>query len=323
MVVEIKAPVLNSVFVHDVALNLHAAFYPLGFPLAFSTNSDAVMAAARSTWGAFTPAYPGTALSLEITVLPGENRLPPRPTFRSQQHLMSIVCDAQNQVIIDLNRGCATAWVTEHVANDADFLRQHFLESSAGVLTLAKHLASVHGGLVARGGSGVLLCGESSAGKSTLSYACARRGWTFITDDGTFLVRDRAGRHAVGNPQTVRFREDATRFFPELAEHPIVVRPNGERGWIIDSADLPITTSNGCVVNHVVVLRRSASGPARMTHMGPGDALAMLEEATLFGPREVQESQKETYRRLLGAGLWELHYSALDEAVSALNELDF
>jgi hypothetical protein len=41
---------------------------------------------------------------------------------------------------------------------------------------------------VARGECGVLLCGGTHAGKSTLSYACAQRGWNYVSTTLVFLL---------------------------------------------------------------------------------------------------------------------------------------
>ena len=79
-----------------------------------------------------------------------------------------------------------------------------------------QHLLKCHAACVAKNGHGVLFVGGSGAGKSSLAYACARRGWTYISDDGASLVRRRPGRQVLGNPQNFHFRPDARSCFPEL-----------------------------------------------------------------------------------------------------------
>lgn len=323
MSVELESPLaLDDVFLNDLPLLERATFFPLGFPLDLATNSEAVMAAARRSWGIFPAAYSEAPVSFFITVTePEDDRLPPRPRFRSHLHLMSIVADARNHVICDFGRGCVFGWVTRRVAEHAEYLRLHFLEAAVMSMLSAIHLAPIHGALVTRRGIGVILCGESFAGKSTLSYACARSGWTFVSDDGTFLLRNREGRHAMGNPHSVRFREDAKSLFPELQNCRVGMRLNGEPGMEVPTSELLVATASSCSVDHVVFLRRSRSGPASINRFDAADALAWLERVVLYGPAEVQASQRQAYRRLTDAGIWELHYSNLSDAVNLLEQL--
>jgi hypothetical protein len=315
-------PALDDVYVRDVPLPLRATLFPLGFPLELATNSEAVIAAARQSWGMFRVKYPGPPMSLSLTVTEGEEeKLPPRPQFRSHQHLMSIVADGRNHVMCDFSRGCAFGWVTQRVAEETGFLRLRFLESAVMTMLVSAHLAPIHSALITRGGVGVALCGESFAGKSTLAYACARSGWTLVADDGTFLLRNGEGRYGVGNPFSVRFRQDAKVLFPELEKYRVALRPNGEPGMEVRTSELPISTATGCSIDHMVFLRRSRSGSARMNRFDTAGALAWLEDTAFYGPQDAQMSRRETYRKLLDAELWELHYSNLSDAVELLNRL--
>jgi hypothetical protein len=312
----------DDIVMYDVPLPLCATFFPLGFPVEIATNSEAVLSAARESWGLFPSSHHEKPVILNLAVTEHEDEeLPGRPRFRSNGHLMSIVSDAHNQVICDFNHGCASGWITQRVADNPGFLRLRFLESSVMTLLVTNYLAPMHGALVTRRGVGVALCGESFAGKSTLSYACARSGWTFVSDDGTFLDRSRADRYAVGNPYNIRFREDAKFLFPELAACKVGRRQNGALGMEVRTSGLPVSTAGGCSIDHLVFLRRSRSGSASINPYSADEALHWLERATLYGPAEVQSSQRQAYRRLLDAGIWELHYSDLGDAIELLDQL--
>ena len=312
----------DDIILYDIPLPMRATLFPLGFPLELATNSAAVIASAIQSWSSFEVAHPETPISFSLAVTEHDDeRLPPRPRFRSHLHLMSIVSDAQNQVVCDFSRQCATGWITRIVAENAGFLRLHFLESSVMSVLVTAYLAPMHSALVTRHGVGVALCGESLAGKSTLAYACARNGWTFVSDDGTFLHRNRTDRYAVGNPHNIRFREDAKFLFPELADSKIARRHNGALGIEVRTSELPISTVGGCSIDHLVFLRRSRSGRPAMNRLEAAEATRWLEKATLYGPDVVRVSQRQAYRRLLDAGLWELHYSDLSDAVQMLDQL--
>lgn len=310
----------DDIVIYNVALPLRATFFPLGFPVELATNSDAVLAAARQSWGHFPAAFDEASVSLNLTVTDRDGeREPARPLFRSHGHLMSIVSDPDNQVICDFASGSASGWITRRVAENTGLVRLRYMEASVMSLLVATHLAAMHSALVARAGVGVALCGESYAGKSTLAYACARNGWTLISDDGTFLNRKRTDRYAVGNPYRVRFREDAKFLFPELADYKAVRRLNGSLALEVPTTELGVKTAIGHSVDHLVFLRRSRSGAARLNRFSPAEALLWLEQATLYGPEHVQAAQLQTYRRLVNGGVWELHYSDLADAVQLLD----
>jgi hypothetical protein len=188
---------------------------------------------------------------------------------------------------------------------------------------MAQHLALVplHAALVARKERGVVLCGDSFAGKSTLAYACARAGWTYVTDDGTFLVRDRLDRYAVGNPHFIRFREHARQLFPELADKLVITRPNGKIGIEVFTRDLPIAIAPGAKIDHVVMLDRNHSGPARLRRYPKDQMRTWCEHFVNLGSKEVRSAQTRCYERLLGAHIWEMSYENFDDAVKRLERL--
>ncbi len=313
----LRDPVLSA-----YELPLRARFYPLGFPLDLETNSADVMRAASESWGLFTPAFDETPMRFSLGVLPGESReIPPRSKFFSREHLMSITADSENFVMLDFKQSYAFGWVTAAVAADHPVLRYRFL--SAPVLSMAAHLAlaPLHCALVSRNGCGVALFGDSFAGKSTLAYACARAGWTFLSDDGTHLVRNSSGRYAIGDPHSIRFREDAKCLFPELADRHVLVRPNGKIGIELSTSELSIETAFACSIEHIVFLNRSESGVARLRRYSKEDAMTWCEQYVNFGTADVRAAQIRCYQRLLGAGIWELQYSEFDGAIPRLEQL--
>jgi hypothetical protein len=234
---------------------------------------------------------------------------------------MSIYGDAENFALCDFKQRYAFGWVTRAVAADHPLLRYRFLTSPGLSMINQAALAPLHGALIEREGCGVMLCGETFAGKSTLAYACGRAGWTFIADDGTCLVRDRTDRYAIGDCHTIRFREDAARFFGELAERMPVIRPSGKTGLEVFTRELPLRTSPGCSIEHVVFLDRQETGDARIRRYPAEQALVYFERFAAYGTREVREAQKACYRRVLEAGIWELQYSELDDAIACLERL--
>ena len=317
----LAAPVLIDPVRASVKLPYAATLFPLGFPMHLESNSTDVIHAAKESWAAFPPAFDEQPVRLSVGVEGKDLALPRPPTFLSRQHLLSIVSDTRNSLVCDLEQGFAFGWVTEDVAAAGPFFRYYFLDAAVLAVISQLYLTAVHGALVEREGRGILLCGDSFAGKSTLAYACARAGWTLISDDGVFLVRRREDRYAIGNPFSIRFRDDARILFPELRTHLTKTRANGKIGIEVATKDVPgILTATESTVEHLVFLNRHAGGNARLMTLCHSEALARLQ-CPHFGLDSVREENEQAHRRLLTAGVWQLNYGDLGSAVDRLETL--
>jgi hypothetical protein len=297
-------------------------FFPLGYPLILETNSRDVLHAAEESWGEFERMFNEPPVRVCLGVAECHTGCPvSEPVIRAREHLMSIVAGPENFMLCDFDRGFAFGWVTPGAAADHSWLRYHFLAGGGSTLVQQRAFAPLHGALIARNGTGVLLCGDSLAGKSTLAYACARAGWTYVSDDGAFLVCGRDDRYAIGDPHGIRFRTDAPDLFPELADHHHTVRPNGKQAIEVRTGELGISTAAGCAVDNVVFLDRDHSGPASVRRYPEYLAKEYWAQYAFLGTREVQAAQRRCHQRLLSAGLWRMQYMDLDDAVSQLERL--
>jgi hypothetical protein len=317
----IADPVLSA-----FELPLRRTFFPLGYPLVLETNSHDVIRAAEGGWGAFERMFIEDPVQVCLAVSENDSEPPlPAPVVRSREHLMSIVADPGNFMLCDFDRGFSFGWVTRSTAADHPLLRYQFLTAGGATLAQQWALAPLHGALVMRNRTGVMLCGDSFAGKSTLAYACARAGWTYVSDDGTFLVRARDDRYAIGDPHGIRFRTDASELFPELADRLPTVRPNGKIAIEVLTSDLGVSIAPGCAVDHVVFLNRELrldqTGRASVRRHSENHARAHWAQCAVLGTEEVRAAQRRCYERLLDAGLWTMQYSNLDNAVERLERL--
>src|SRR6185437_6246803 len=200
-------------------------YFPLGFPVTVVTNSTEVLDAARQNWGMFTKLFDQEAIQIHVGVASTDCHVcPPMPACHVRDHLVTNIADAENFAICDPSRGYALMWVTTATLRHGDYFRYFFLDSTAMCGIASRLTTGIHAGCVSLDGAGVLLCGDSGAGKSTLAYACARAGWTYVTDDGSFLVHGREDRLVVGNSSQVRFRPTAERLFSELRGYGVMQR---------------------------------------------------------------------------------------------------
>lgn len=307
----------------DFSLPLRAVYHAMGFPVEIATNSGEVLAAAEESWGSVKPNFSEPPVRFEIGVLEnGANEIPSAPCWRSRGHLLTAIADPDNFSVCDLNRGFAFAWFTKPVAANRAYLRYYFLEAAVCTLLESLYLTPLHAACVQIGGRGVLLCGESGAGKSSLAYACARSGWAFLSDDSSALVRKRPGRTVVGNPHQMRFRESAIELFPELNEQRVTPRATGKMAIELATATwAEITTATACEIDHIVFLNRREPDPAGLSPLPREVAWPYFEQHMCFGEDEVYRSQKASIHELLTAKVFEMRYRDLDWAVDRLTTL--
>lgn len=314
-------PVLSS-----IELPLRRTLYPFGFPLQLETNSTEVITAAVEGWGAFHQMFDEPPVRLCLGVLERScDSVPMESVIRSREHLMSVVADPSNFVICDFNSGYAFGWVTPNTASDHPLLRYRFLVAAAATLIEHQVFATLHGALIALDDAGVMLAGDSFAGKSTLAYACARAGWTYISDDSANFVRARKSCYAIGDPHSIRFRPDAPELFPELADRLATVRPNGKIAIEVHTRDLELDTAPGCEIEHVVYLnRRRDPGPvarSQLRRLTKEQVREDLSQYNVFGTKEMRAARRRCHERVLELPLWQMQYSDLDDAVERLDRL--
>jgi hypothetical protein len=300
-----------------------ANFHPLGFPLQLATNSADVLTAARENWSGFIPYFDVPPLRLHVVV--DEENPGPCPTslnFRAQRYLLTVISDPSNFAVCDLERGFASCWFTRATASNREWLRYFYLDTVAYLILWHQHLTRIHASCVARNGRGVLLCGPSGAGKSCLAYACTRRGWTFISDEATSLMRRTSERVVLGNPRRMRFRETVTDVLPELGGRASAPNPIGKITIEVPTGDLPgIITAFQCRAAAVVFLNRHTGGPARLEPLSPEEGWCRLERDLPLFDHSVHVEHRASLKRLLETGVYELHYCDLDPAVELLEEL--
>jgi len=298
-------------------------YFPYGVPLRVRSNSPAILDAAEQSFGRFQQILDLPPMEMHIGVAGDlEGSLPPPPVFRSRQHLLTLTGDAEHFGVCDFASSFAYCWLTPRMLNHPSVLRYFYLEAMAYSMVSEHHLTPVHGACVSWQGRGVLLCGPSCAGKSTLAYACARQGFTYTSDDGSFLLRALPGRTVTGNPYSIRFRPSATTLFPELDQSLAALRANGKITIDVATAILHLAaTSPSANVESLVYLNRHPSSPTRLEPFSKELARQSMEESIHYGRDSAMREQRESLERLLELPVFELTYSGLPSAVERLRIL--
>ncbi|MES1261700.1 MAG: hypothetical protein ABUS49_08190 [Acidobacteriota bacterium] len=305
-------------------LPLVQTFYPFGRAVELATDSTEIAEAAATIWSRYPKLSDRPAVRLRIAVSPHDAAAPVVASMpRGQEHLVSLVHGPENFAVADLARCFAFACLTRDVARDRPYCIYHFLEPLAYLLLSANGLTVLHAACVALHGRAVLLSGDSGAGKTCLSYACARRGWTFLSGDALQFARDEPHGMVIGRPFSLRFRASARALFPELGPYEAGHRLNGKLDIEPPIDDLKIAIALQARATHIVFLARSPGArPPALRPVPAREAFRRLENVFFFGDDQLRSEQKTAlYRFMQPLASLEMAYTDLGEAESALRAL--
>jgi hypothetical protein len=289
-------------------------FYPLGYPVRIATKSPEVLDAAEASWSHWRPLFDVEPIDLAVCV-DDRGDAATSSEFAYARGMIRFVADGANNGWFSAGRRRGSLRVAAGTVRDTAVFRYRFLE--ALVMTALDTLAftPVHAACVAQGGSGILLCGDSGAGKSSFTYACAKAGWTVVSDDAAHLVRGSRGA-LVGDPRRIYLREPARLLFPELSDVVMKSQPNGKAALEIDAAHRFMTCETSVAHQAVFLLRRS--GPARIRPYPRDEALDYFRR---YVPWRSDASSLADFESAISSGCWRLEYGTLDGAVAVLASL--
>lgn len=283
------------------------------------------MEAAANSWSGFPAAFATLPLELHVAVehSNADQPDPAPPDYRGREHLF-MISGGRDSAVCDHERGFAFCRLSESTARRREFTAYYYLEAMALHLLTQLYLTPVHAACVSTKGAGVLLCGESGAGKTSLAYACARRGWCYVSDNESWLLRDRDAPDrtlvALGNPHRIRFRDSAPELFPELRGQPPFLFANGKLSLALDLRcrnDFP--TGYRANVSHLVFLDRG--GDPRLRPLSKEQALQNLLNGVPAYSLPVRLGHEASLRRLVCAETVCLSYQSLESGVDLLEEL--
>ncbi|MBV8845971.1 MAG: hypothetical protein JO307_24440 [Bryobacterales bacterium] len=290
-----------------------ATLFPLGYPVRIATESPEVLNEAAALWGSWPPLFDVAHIEITATIRPGP---PPRskPAFSSTSGSLFFYADESNYAEFDPRerKGCVNC--TADALGTALF-RHHLLEALVLTALDAIFFTPLHAACVSRAGAGVLLCGDSGAGKSSLAYACARRGLTLVSDDAVHLASGCA-RIGVGASTTIRLRPPARKLFPSLAELPAQTAPNGKQAIDIDASAHGLKTMRSAVIGQCVFLRRRP-GPVARLHFDKDAAVEYFLK--YLRPRDTTRAEHHLCSVIDSPLL--LEYEHADDAAHAIENL--
>jgi hypothetical protein len=318
-------PTVNDPLLTRTSLAYDEVFYPYGFPVRLRSNSPLTMEAADTSWSTYRHKFDHPPLDVRLLISESDSPgCTEPPTFRSQGHLLSIVANAENFACLDLDAGFSFGWATTSTAQNTEYFRQCLLDVMIYPLLEIRHLITLHAACVQFKGKGVLLAGNSGAGKSSLAYACARRGWTYVSDDASAYVRSARKPMVIGHPHKFRFREPVGELFPEFRGMKSTLRAYGKPTIEVRTHFLEgLETADESPVDAVVFLNRGAHGgqSAAIVPVPVEEAWKRLSFSVWAVQLPAYEERLAALERMLAVPMFEIRYAELDPAIDCLELL--
>jgi hypothetical protein len=229
--------------------------------------------------------------------------------------------DGVNLLTAQLDRGFALGFLTPELVADEARLRYHVLELLALALVSRRDRLPIHAGAIVRRGRAVLLAGPSTAGKSTLCYACLREDFQLLTEDVVY-VSLRHGLRLWGVPWHIHLLPDAVRLFGELADIPSTLQANGKRKLTVETAAFGADRARRHAERAAVcIVERAPGAPSALEPIEPCAAIKVLS-GNLESGFDLHGEIIAAAEALVAGGAYRLRVgSNLPGAVALLREL--
>ena len=224
--------------INRCALPLHADFLIAGAHCSLATNSPAVLSA-MSRWRCADRAPSGRTFEMDVLLdssLPCNRDLKTQTHFRGLQYLVFATIGSHEVFTFDLLRKRVVGAVSLASADDPSFWNSHWIPITIGVMGTTVGVTPLHSACLDHHGRGLLIAGPSGAGKSTLSVALTKCGFSLISDDWTYIAKEKNELLAHGLSAPVKLLPDAAQHFPELKLQNPQMWFNGELAFEIDPA---------------------------------------------------------------------------------------
>lgn len=187
-----------------------------------------------------------------------------------------------------------------------------------------KALYIIHGGALASGDRGLILTGSPGSGKSTLTYALAKAGLSYLTDECVLFNTEKYC--LLPYPISPSFEEDTARLFDEVEQSYLEDRKlhNENIKSFVNISKLGIKTAKGHIEPKVIIFPKYiADQKPQLKELSKAKAAELLDEQTSF----FQESAKKDINKsdvidllINKCKCYELVSNELDETVALVKQ---
>jgi hypothetical protein len=233
------------------------------------------------------------------------------PAFRGMNHIV-FASLGNDFFCLDLLRKQISGVVGAETAADANFWNRVLLPIAIGVMGCVIGVIPMHCACLEWRGEGVLVAGVSGAGKSTLSAAMAQYGFSFLSDDWTYISNGADGLCAHGLDVPLKLLPDAERFFSSLDNRRLTTSMNGELAFEIDPCDFAARKQLTTKPKHLLLLERCSQGPAHFEPIPSEVVCDFFERSSERLPGildNAKEFRSRTIEQVATLSCWRFSYS--------------
>jgi len=307
-------------------LPLRARFFVAGSIWDLKSNSEEILQAMQETFETFDPAgaeqKADLHLRFQVDLAVHDAPCWSTPHFRALDHLYYATYGPCDSMLVDQMSRRVIGSFSPAVTHDLRYWKQTVLPVLLGIVSASIGVTPVHCGCVVKGGSGLLLGGESGAGKSTMALSLSRNGFSYLSDDCTYLSRNGTGVRAWGLPTPVKLLPDAASHFPELVSLDPVLSLNGEWALNVDPTEISnVERCLSCTPRWLVFLERKVDSPPVIKPLSSREAASRLVADLEMMPPLIfdqYEFQLETINRLVDRECWVVRHDLRPEPLARL-----
>ncbi len=320
---QVLDPINRTVSLSQDYLPLGARFFVAGSIWDVRSNSHEILQAMRETFDQVGSGHQPD-LHLRFNVSFTVNNAPrwSKPHFRALDHLYYATYGPCDSMLVDQLSRRVIGSFSPAIAHDVRYWKHTVLPVLLGIVSASVGVTPVHCACVVKNGSGLLLGGESGAGKSTLALSMSRNGFSYLSDDCTYLSRTGTEMRAWGLPTPVKLLPDAVSYFPELVSLDPVLSLNGERVLNVDPTEISnVERCLSCAPRWLVFLERKMNSPPVIKPLNSREAASRLVADLETMPPIIfdqYEYQLDTINRLVDRECWVVQHGLNPELLARL-----
>jgi hypothetical protein len=305
-----------------VALPLEVRFMVAGSIWMISSNSEEVLKAAQETFQPARDDAHATNLWVSIYVdfeVPDRPRWA-QPRFRALDHLYYAMYGPADSMLIDQQRRRVVGLFSSGTARDASYWKRVILPALLGIASASVGVTPLHCACLVKNGHGLLIGGESEAGKSTLALSLSLNGFAYLSDDWTYFSRSGNQVYAWGLPTPVKLLPDAFKYFPRLGAIEPAISQNGELAFEVDPVEtFGVSRALSCEPRWLVFLERTQEPYAVFKPIGSLEAASRFAADLEILPSRIsgqRDDQLATIKALVNRECWTLRHGMTPSSVA-------
>jgi hypothetical protein len=190
------------------------------------------------------------------------------------------------------------------------------------VLTQIPDYTAMHAGVISYNDKGIIICGETGKGKSTLTLALVQLGFRFLSDEVALISQP--GHQVVPFPRALGVRKGALSMFPNTlhADHlPRTQSMSGDDKWLVNPSNIvPGSLGTACPVKYILLLE-GFSRSARLTPLPASEALFRCLKFTHTGAEDPFHSVLSVASVVHNATSYLLHPGDVHETAAAILDM--